>query len=52
MERDSTNLLPIRHVSAAGKKFLDYVKKRKEGLEPALKTGFSKIDKALMNGIE
>lgn len=40
-----------KHIEEGAFKALSYIKLRKEGLEPSLKTRFTKLDKALMGGI-
>jgi replicative DNA helicase len=48
----SSNSLTFRHISDAVNKSLDYIDGRRTGKYKSLKTGFKKLDRALLNGIE
>lgn len=52
MRERSSKSLTFRHISHAVEKSLDYIDGRRKGKYKSLKTGFHKLDSALLNGIE
>jgi replicative DNA helicase len=48
----SENSLPVKALSSVVDETLQYIEDRKNGKGGALKTGFKKLDKALLDGIE
>lgn len=51
MEKTSSSLT-FSHISKSVKDALEYVDGRRKGEIVSLKTGFNKLDKTLLNGIE
>lgn len=52
MEKSTKNDLTFNHISKAVERSLDYIDGRRKGLYKSLKTGFKKLDSALLDGIE
>lgn len=44
--------LPIKHVSIAAQRFLKQVEGRRSGDITSLKTGYNKLDKLFLDGVE
>lgn len=48
----AANTLPLKHISVAVEKAEKYISAKQSGLLPSIKTGFSKLDELLLDGIE
>jgi len=51
-DTSSSSSLPVKHVSVTSERFLKTVEGRRKGTVKSLRTGFPKLDKALLDGIE
>jgi len=44
--------LPVKSIASVAEQAVNYIDRRRKGLEPFLDTGFPKLNTALLNGME